>query len=96
MGESRGIDENTRARHEGDAETPSTPCLVIQLYGAGYAYLLRMSRGLIDDEMTFASSMTELLPTGVGGTNRLKVEDFQLEFRRREKGQQSLGVCLGF
>lgn len=67
------------------------PCLVVQLYGAGYAYPLRVSCGDSDNgvevKMTFASSMSELLPTGVGGSNRLAVEDFVVAFRRKEQGQ---------
>jgi hypothetical protein len=35
-------------------------------------------------KMAFASSMRELLPTGVGGSNRLIVEDFVVALRRRE------------
>lgn len=67
------------------------PCLVFQLYGSGYAYPLRVCRGASDDgvevKMTFASSMSELLPTGVGGSNRLAVGDFVVIFRRREHGR---------
>lgn len=67
------------------------PCLVLQLYGSGYAYPLRVSRGAGDNgvevKMTFASSMSELLPTGVGGSNRLAVEDFVVAFRRKDQGQ---------
>ncbi|KAK1826797.1 beta-lactamase/transpeptidase-like protein [Podospora conica] len=75
------------------ATTPPEPCLVLQLYGSGHAYPLRVARGADNDgtgvkvKMTFASSMRELLPTGVGGTNRLTVDDFVVTFRRRDQGQ---------
>ncbi|KAK3946476.1 hypothetical protein QBC32DRAFT_358003 [Pseudoneurospora amorphoporcata] len=36
--------------------------------------------------MTFAQPMAELIPTGVGGTNRLKVEDFVVVFKRAKTG----------
>ncbi|KAK3351896.1 hypothetical protein B0H65DRAFT_459413 [Neurospora tetraspora] len=36
--------------------------------------------------MTFAQPMTELIPTGVEGTNRLKVEDFVVVFKRAKAG----------
>ncbi|KAK3345112.1 beta-lactamase/transpeptidase-like protein, partial [Neurospora tetraspora] len=68
--------------------------LILRFYGTGYGYLLRELR---EDKnpseqtgsektMTFAQPMAELIPTGVGGTNRLKVEDFVVVFKRAKAG----------
>ncbi|KAJ4385174.1 hypothetical protein N0V85_008167 [Neurospora sp. IMI 360204] len=68
--------------------------LILRFYGTGYGYLLRELR---EDKnpseqtgsektMTFAQPMAELIPTGVGGTNRLKVEDFVVVFKRVKAG----------
>jgi hypothetical protein len=80
---------NHTAIHIDVDETQPDPCLVLRLYGSDYAYPLRVSGSASDDDgvevkMAFASSMRELLPTGVGGSNRLIVEDFVVALRRRE------------
>jgi len=89
---SSATSHNHTATHVDVDETQPEPCLVLRLYGSGYAYPLRVSRGTSDDDgvevkMTFASSMRELLPTGVGGSNRLIVEDFLVTFQQRECSQ---------
>ncbi|KAK3349822.1 beta-lactamase/transpeptidase-like protein [Lasiosphaeria hispida] len=71
------------------AEYPSgVPCLQLRLYGNGYPYPLRLSKGASNTDrrikMTFAMSMAELTPLGVGGNNRLDAKDFHIEFRDRE------------
>lgn len=60
-----------------------TGTLEFQLYGEGFRYPLRVRKsegagaGLA---MTFAMPMSELTPTGIGGSNRLEVEDFVIVF----------------
>ncbi|CCC12548.1 hypothetical protein SMACR_06956 [Sordaria macrospora] len=67
--------------------------LILRLYGVGYGYLLREAKNPsektgLEKTMTFAQPMTDLIPTGVGGANRLKVEDFVVVFKRaKEDGE---------
>ncbi|KAK0742804.1 beta-lactamase/transpeptidase-like protein [Schizothecium vesticola] len=80
------------ATHVDVDETQPEPCLVLRLYGSGYAYPLRVSRGASNDDgvevkMKFASSMLELPPTGVGGSNQLIVKYFVVAFQRRGHGR---------
>ncbi|KAK3332780.1 beta-lactamase/transpeptidase-like protein [Cercophora scortea] len=70
--------------------------LEFQLYGKGFKYPMRVkvreplihskSSGVHHDEkqvvMTFAIPMADLVPTGVGGSNRLDVDDFKIIFKR--------------
>ncbi|KAK0640829.1 beta-lactamase/transpeptidase-like protein [Cercophora newfieldiana] len=59
--------------------------LIFQLYGDGYEYPLRLSRDMgTSVKMTIATSMTELLPTGVGGNNRLELKGFEIEFQGKD------------
>ncbi|KAK0655414.1 beta-lactamase/transpeptidase-like protein [Cercophora newfieldiana] len=61
--------------------------LIFQLYGGGYEYPLRLRLDTgTSVKMTIATSMVELLPTGVGGNNRLELKGFEIEFRRKESG----------
>ncbi|KAK3401548.1 beta-lactamase/transpeptidase-like protein [Sordaria brevicollis] len=61
---------------------------ILRLYGTGYGYLLRHSHGKntvtdgLEKTMTFAQPMAELIARGVGGTNRLRIEDFVVVFKR--------------
>ncbi|KAK3343120.1 beta-lactamase/transpeptidase-like protein [Neurospora tetraspora] len=73
--------------------------LVLRLYGTGYGYLLRElddkkapENGGLEKTMTFAQPMAELIPSGVGGTNRLKVKDFVVVFKR----EKAAGEWEGF
>ncbi|KAK0616992.1 beta-lactamase/transpeptidase-like protein [Immersiella caudata] len=60
--------------------------LIFQLYGNGYPYELRLPQSTSSalNKMTIAASMTDLLPTGVGGNNRLDLKGFEIEFQRKE------------
>ncbi|KAK3492198.1 beta-lactamase/transpeptidase-like protein [Neurospora hispaniola] len=75
--------------------------LVLRLYGTGYGYLLRELHERVDNEelektMTFAQPMAELIPSGVGGTNRLKVEDFVVVFKRETMAGEWKGFEWNF
>ncbi|KAM7220446.1 Beta-lactamase/transpeptidase-like protein [Rhypophila decipiens] len=69
--------------------------LVFQLYGKGFEYPLRVNKRTCSDGrhetdedtlvMTFAMPMSELTPTGVGGSNRLDVEAFVVVFGGRDQ-----------
>lgn len=60
------------------------------MYERGFKYPLRVKKGSPGGgdgdqiTMTFAMPMEELIPLGVGGSNRLAVEDFVLVFRNRD------------
>ncbi|KXX83065.1 Beta-lactamase [Madurella mycetomatis] len=60
------------------------------MYERGFKYPLRVKKGSPEGNdgdritMTFAMPMDELIPLGVGGNNRLAVEDFVLVFRNRD------------
>jgi len=86
-----GRDSTTKIGQLDTNQVSGETCLVLRLYGSGYSYPLRVSQGAVDNgtqvKMIFATSMSELLPSSVGGTNRLTVEDFEIEFRHREQGQ---------
>lgn len=64
--------------------------LTLRLYDSNHLYPLRVWVGTTPEgpsvRMTFAMSMKDLVKTGVGGSNRLDVEDFVLEFRLRDQG----------
>ena len=72
--------------------------LILRLYGTGYRYLLRELHQMVqgneglEKTMTFAQPMAELIPSGIGGTNRLKVEDFVVVFKR----ETMVGQWKGF
>lgn len=60
---------------------------IMRLYGTGYGYLLRENKNSseqtgLEKTMTFAQPMTELIARGVGGTNRLRIDDFVVVFKR--------------
>ncbi|GAB1315467.1 hypothetical protein MFIFM68171_05677 [Madurella fahalii] len=61
------------------------------MYERGFKYPLRVRKGRPWDgeadevAMTFAMPMEELIPLGVGGSNRLAVEDFVLVFRNKDR-----------
>ncbi|KAK4444525.1 beta-lactamase/transpeptidase-like protein [Podospora aff. communis PSN243] len=64
------------------SERKSDGRLVFELHGTEYAYPLRLRKGTGSiTKMTIATSMTELLPTGVGGNNRLELRGFEIEFQ---------------
>jgi CubicO group peptidase (beta-lactamase class C family) len=59
--------------------------LVFQLYGSGYEYPLRMRRDRKTTAyMSIVASMSDLLPTGVGGNKWLGTNGFDLVFQRKE------------
>jgi len=59
--------------------------LLFRLYGEGYPYALRLRRGATPTaRMSFATSMAEILPTGIGGNNRLDPKGFEIELRNRD------------
>ncbi|KAK4198733.1 beta-lactamase/transpeptidase-like protein [Triangularia verruculosa] len=62
--------------------------LKFQLYGQGFRYPLRVRHDICaassDVTMTFAMSMKDLVPLGVGGNNRLDIRDFELVFKGRD------------
>lgn len=80
--------------------------LMLRLYGTGYGYSLRELRAShrentperegLQKIMTFAQPMAELIPTGVGGTNRLKVEDFTVVFKKEKAGGEWAGFEWNF
>ncbi|KAK1774112.1 beta-lactamase/transpeptidase-like protein [Copromyces sp. CBS 386.78] len=77
--------------------------LILRLYGTGYGYLLRELRqeniskpNGLQKTMTFAQPMAELIPSGVGGTNRLKVDDFVVVFKRGKVGGEWGGFEWNF
>ncbi|KAM7208336.1 Beta-lactamase/transpeptidase-like protein [Naviculisporaceae sp. PSN 640] len=68
--------------------------LEFQLYGKGFRYPLRVRQGTSASSaedvggrlaMAFAMPMSELTPTGVGGSNRLDVEDFVIVFEGKDE-----------
>ncbi|KAK3987957.1 putative beta-lactamase [Cladorrhinum sp. PSN332] len=70
--------------------------LLFWLYGSGFRYPLRVKRvdtAEMDGELkvTFAMSMRELVPAGVGGNNRMNVKDFELVFRRKDETSGKFG-----
>ncbi|KAK4168440.1 beta-lactamase/transpeptidase-like protein [Cladorrhinum sp. PSN259] len=65
--------------------------LRFQLYGTGLQYPLRVrKRDDLDEDdgvlkVSFAMSMRDLVPHGVGGNNRMDVGDFELAFRGKDE-----------
>ncbi|KAK0708018.1 beta-lactamase/transpeptidase-like protein [Lasiosphaeris hirsuta] len=74
----------SKGKHSTFEDPSGIPCLQFRLYGNGYPYPLRVSKGAFNSDqsikMTFAMSMAELAPLGVGGNNRLDAKDFHIEF----------------
>lgn len=74
-----------------EGDNSKSGSLEFRLYGGGFGYPLRVSRahgieatdeGVVN--MTFAVPMGNLIRTGVGGSNRLGVEDFRVVFGGRD------------
>ncbi|KAK0673099.1 beta-lactamase/transpeptidase-like protein [Cercophora samala] len=69
--------------------------LKFRLYGKGFEYPLRVrydcSTASSEVTMTFAMSMKDLVPLGVGGNNRLNIRDFELVFRGRDGSGRLFG-----
>ncbi|KAK4228656.1 hypothetical protein QBC38DRAFT_523528 [Podospora fimiseda] len=70
--------------------------LLFQLYRTGSQYPVRTSgrnktekAGVL--KMSFAMSMRDLIPRGVGGNNRMDVQDFELVFRRKDETSGMFG-----
>ncbi|KAK0629298.1 beta-lactamase/transpeptidase-like protein [Bombardia bombarda] len=63
-------------------------CLQLQMYDLEFRYPLRVRKDNKQSEaavvMTMAMPMEELVVTGVGGKNRLTIEDWTVSFRQRD------------
>jgi hypothetical protein len=90
-----------RSQHPADDENgdgDDRRVLWFCMYETGFKYPLRVKRDAPRPHdpkpnkgeltVTFAMPMKDLIPLGVGGTNRLAVEDFVLVFRKRDERER--------